>query len=76
MPMRDCPCATFVKSAAGHRRHDREWPDPGGRWRGCARGAGAAAGSVYRDRTAEQNARIVAESYASGETGAGLRATG
>src|SRR6201984_253063 len=27
-------------SAAGHRRHDREWPDPGGAWRG-----GLAAGS-------------------------------
>src|SRR5262249_21239073 len=22
-------------SAAGHRRHDREWPDPGGAWRGA-----------------------------------------
>src|SRR5262249_10914924 len=22
-------------SAAGHRRHDRKWPDPGGAWRGA-----------------------------------------
>src|SRR6516164_10354704 len=38
-------------SAAGHRRHDREWPDPGGAWRGAL-----AADSIWRNGSSRNSA--------------------